>query len=309
MPLITCIPIHVATSLVGLRNKVNFIACELGISDIRASRLAAACSEAARDLLEQDVSPNVSLSVSNKQGNQLRINITPWHETSEKTLACQRYAALVDAVLIRDETLILCQHLGGSAKVDEDACALLSEKMRRSVMPTRAELEIQATHDALTHVLNRYALEERFTEELERARRYQFSMSVLMLDIDFFKQVNDTYGHHAGDACLVSLSLMLRSAPRKQDIAARFGGEEFVLVLPHTPPQEAMHVADRLRKNVENTPVYYEEKTIHFTISLGMSGFEQPTGISCKQLLEMADQALYEAKESGRNRVCTKLES
>jgi len=309
MPLITRTAVHVATSLVGLRNKVNFIACELGISDIRASRLAAACSEAARNMLEQDVSLSISLSISNRQGNQLRISIAPWHETGEETPACQRYTSLVDAVLIRDETLTFCQYLGGNVNVDEETCAILAEKMRRSVMPTRTELEMQATHDALTHVLNRYALEERFAEELARARRYKFPMSVLMMDIDFFKQVNDTYGHHAGDACLVSLSSMLRSAPRKQDIAARFGGEEFVLVLPHTPPQEAMHMADRLRKNVENTPVYYEEKTIYFTISLGTSGFEQPTDISCKQLLELADQALYEAKESGRNRVCTKLES
>jgi len=307
MPLIASVRIHAAKTLVGMRNKIIFIACELGIPDIRASRLAAACSELARDLLRRNISPAISISLSDTEYKQLEITFSPWNEPVEKESAFQLYAPLVDRIQQGEASLTCCQQLDSHIKTDEESCAQLRVKMRSMLIPTRAELEIQATHDALTHLLNRYALGQRFTEELERARRYKLPLSVLIIDIDFFKRVNDTHGHHGGDACLMALGKMLLSISRKQDIAARFGGEEFVLVLPHTRPDEALLLANRLRKSVEDSPVHYEDKLIHITISIGMSGFEQAPDINSKQLLEVADQALYEAKETGRNRVCVKL--
>jgi len=309
MPLITTLSIHSTQSLAGLRNKITFIASELGIPAIRASRLAAACSEASRDFVEKNASLSISLCLSAKKNNQLQVVFSPGNNARQQPseYSGQRYAPLVDSIQSDGYSLAFCQNLDASIKTDAESCAQLYEKMQRTVIPTRAELEMQAMHDALTHLLNRYALERGFTEEMNRAVRYSFPISVLMMDIDFFKRVNDTYGHHAGDACLVALSSMILSVSRKQDIASRFGGEEFVLVLPHTPPEKALLLAERLRKMVESTPVHYGEETIIFTVSIGMSGFEQATDINSKQLLEMADQALYEAKEAGRNQVCAKL--
>jgi len=309
MPLITSVRIHAAKSLLGVRNKISFIACELGIPDIRASRLATACSEVARDLLRRNISPTISISLSDKEHKQLKITFSPWNESMDQKTICQLYAPLVDSIQQGEASLIYYQQLDSRIRTDKESCAQLREKMRSMVVPTRAELEMQATHDALTHLLNRYALEQGFSEELARARRYKFPLSVLIMDIDLFKRVNDTYGHHAGDACLVALGAMMLSVSRKQDIAARFGGEEFVLVLPHTRPDEALLLADRFRKLIESSPVHYENKAINITISIGISGFEQAPDINSKQLLELADQALYEAKETGRNRVCTKLPS
>ncbi len=307
MPLITSIRIHAAKSLLAVRNKMSFIASELGIPDIRASRLATACSEVARDLLRRNISPTISISLSDKEHKQLKITFSPWNESMDQKTICQLYAPLVDSIQQGEASLIYYQQLDSRIRTDKESCAQLREKMRSMVIPTRAELEMQATHDALTHLLNRYALEQGFSEELARARRYKFPLSVLIMDIDLFKRVNDTYGHHAGDACLLALGAMMLSVSRKQDIAARFGGEEFVLVLPHTRPDEALLLADRFRKLIESSPVHYENKAINITISIGISGFEQATDISSKQLLELADQALYEAKETGRNRVCVKL--
>jgi len=308
MPLITTLSIHSTQSLAGLRNKISFIASELGIPAIRASRLAAACSEASRDFVEKNASVSISLCLSDKENNQLQVVFSPGNNASQQPSAYfgQRYAPLVDSIQSDGCSLAFCQNLDASIKTDADSCAQLYEKMQRTVIPTRAELEVQASHDALTHLLNRYALEKSFNEEMERAQRYAFPISVFMMDIDFFKRVNDTYGHHAGDACLVALSSMILSVSRKQDIAARFGGEEFVLVLPHTPPAKALLLGERLRKTVKSTPVHYGKEIINFTVSIGISGLEQVTDINSKQLLERADQALYEAKESGRNRVCVK---
>jgi len=306
MPLITTISIHTCKSLVGLRNKISFIASELGMPAIRISRLAAACSEAARAFVEKNASLSISVSLSNKERNQLKIEFSPCEDAIEQTSSYQRYASLVDSMQQEKSSLIFYQNLDANIKTDADSCAQLYEKMQRTVIPTRAELEVQASHDALTHLLNRYALEKGFNKEMERAQRYAFPISVFMMDIDFFKRVNDTYGHHAGDACLVALSSMILSVSRKQDIAARFGGEEFVLVLPHTPPAKALLLGERLRKTVKSTPVHYGKEIINFTVSIGISGLEQVTDINSKQLLERADQALYEAKESGRNRVCVK---
>ena len=170
-----------------------------------------------------------------------------------------------------------------------------------------AEILKHATLDALTGFYNRRQLEERIKQEVSGAKRQKRNLCTIMTDIDYFKNVNDTYGHAAGDLALKNVSSVIKHQLRDYDIAGRYGGEEFAIILPYTKIEEAQMVAQRLRRAVENTKIDIskvntdtDEKIIGVTISLGIS--EYKTGDNEKTLLQKADKALYKAKESGRNR-------
>ena len=122
-------------------------------------------------------------------------------------------------------------------------------------------------------------------------------------DIDFFKKVNDTYGHAAGDEVLREVAARIKTHLRESDIPSRYGGEEFAVLLPYTHIEEAKIVGERLRKAVESKPVELDNQTINVTISMGLAEYNRKE--SGEELFERADKALYEAKTSGRNRVCT----
>jgi diguanylate cyclase len=156
--------------------------------------------------------------------------------------------------------------------------------------------------DGLTGVYNRRFLEKRLTEEFERHVRYSRKFSVIMLDIDFFKKVNDTHGHQCGDFILKGVSAKIASLIRKTDFLARYGGEEFCCLLPETDLASAKVLAERFRKSIAEMIHLYQEKEVTVTISLGVSELntQYPTPSS---LLERADEALYQAKGSGRNKV------
>jgi diguanylate cyclase (GGDEF)-like protein/PAS domain S-box-containing protein len=165
------------------------------------------------------------------------------------------------------------------------------------------ELKLQATTDYLTGASNRRSLMERLTVEFERVQRHpDLQCSVLALDLDFFKRVNDTWGHATGDAMLVHVSKLMRQETRVLDVVARSGGEEFTVLLPHTGLDEAMALGERLRIRVETSPLQHEEHTIAITVSIGVSAIAA-TDASADAVLARADRALYEAKNSGRNAV------
>ena len=168
------------------------------------------------------------------------------------------------------------------------------------------EILKHATLDALTGFYNRRQLEERIKQEISSAKRRKTSLCAIMADIDYFKQVNDTYGHAAGDLVLKTVSKIMRSQLREYDIAARYGGEEFAILLPFTQEEEAAMVAERLRKAVANKVIDITKanpdaavKNIKVTISLGVYKYSGKDD----ELLKNADKALYEAKEKGRNQV------
>ncbi|MBV6273782.1 diguanylate cyclase [Alcaligenaceae bacterium CGII-47] len=166
-------------------------------------------------------------------------------------------------------------------------------------------LQEQAQRDPLTGLANRRYLLERGQTEQVRAHRYKRPLSALMLDLDHFKRVNDTYGHKMGDVVLQTLSALLLAHKREPDIAARYGGEEFVVLLPDTDLTAALQIGERLRKLVEQSAVVTDTgETIRYTTSVGVAqmGGEVMT-LEC--LLGRADQALYQAKRTGRNKVCT----
>lgn len=170
-----------------------------------------------------------------------------------------------------------------------------------------AEILKHATLDALTGLYNRHQLEERIKQEVSGAKRQNRSLCTIMTDVDYFKNVNDTYGHASGDLVLKTVSNVIKHQLRDYDIAGRYGGEEFVIILPFTKLEEAEMVAQRLRKAVENTNIDIskvnpdvQKKNINVTISLGIC--EYKNGDDEKSLLQKADKALYKAKENGRNR-------
>ena len=164
-----------------------------------------------------------------------------------------------------------------------------------------------ATLDALTNLNNRRQFETRLGQEIAIAKRQNNPLCAMMIDIDFFKRVNDTYGHAAGDEVLRTVAGIIKDALRESDIPARYGGEEFAVLLPFTKIDEAKIVGERLRAAVENTPITInqdspEKQDINVTISMGLAEFDKIEG--GEALVERADKALYEAKTSGRNRVC-----
>lgn len=162
-----------------------------------------------------------------------------------------------------------------------------------------------ATLDALTNLNNRRQFEVRLKQEIATTKRQKNPLCAMMVDIDFFKKVNDTYGHASGDAVLRTVASIIKEHLRESDIPSRYGGEEFAVLLPYTHIEEAKIVGERLRKAVEMTPIPIDKKNINVTISMGLAEFSpQETG---EDLFKRADSALYEAKESGRNRVCVDL--
>ncbi|WP_181373316.1 diguanylate cyclase [Massilia glaciei] len=166
---------------------------------------------------------------------------------------------------------------------------------------TEAELRRVANTDSLTGLSNRRALVELAERELAQARRQKYPVSIMMLDCDHFKKVNDTYGHGAGDLVLQTLAGIMRAVCRDTDIVGRVGGEEFVALLPHTAMQGALVLAERLREAVGAARVRSGGDTITFTISIGAAAFAPP--MSFDELLTVADRGLYKAKAGGRNRV------
>lgn len=157
--------------------------------------------------------------------------------------------------------------------------------------------------DGLTGLYNRYYFDEQISTEVACARRYERPLSLLMIDIDFFKHVNDTYGHQGGDQVLRIVAFKLLKTLRASDTLARYGGEEFSLILPHLSKQESIIVAERLRRIIEKESIPFEEKEIKVTISIGVS--EIAKGDTPDKLIKEADSALYLAKKEGRNRVKT----
>jgi diguanylate cyclase (GGDEF)-like protein len=166
------------------------------------------------------------------------------------------------------------------------------------------QLEHLATHDDLTGVYNRRHFNELAHKEAYRAQRYHTAFSIIILDIDHFKRVNDTYGHAAGDMALKALAETMSGMLRQSDVIGRYGGEEFVILLPEIEPTTAVGIAEKLRLGLEQKCIQYENHTIELGVSFGVTGVVPPLVVPLEDLLRCADRALYKAKEAGRNQVC-----
>ena len=182
------------------------------------------------------------------------------------------------------------------------------EEANRELAQKREELLELSRTDALTGLFNRRYFEERFAAEFARSDRYRSPLTCLMIDIDHFKRVNDTYGHPFGDKVLQAVAKVAAKTLRDVDMLARYGGEELIALLPETGPQEARQVGERVREGIAGLDLWWKSpdgrKTkVQCTASLGLATFPVPSIDSAEALLRAADECLYAAKEAGRNRV------
>jgi diguanylate cyclase len=170
-----------------------------------------------------------------------------------------------------------------------------TEQLKEQVRKKQEE----ATHDPLTGVANRLAYNQKIESEIARNKRYQSPLTLMVWDIDKFKSINDSYGHAAGDKVLKVIAKLLSSNIRETDFVARFGGEEFVIVMPETEINAAEGVAEKLRTTIENSEFHFRGKRVVITASCGIAEIKHNE--TEEQLFQRADDALYEAKDSGRN--------
>lgn len=170
------------------------------------------------------------------------------------------------------------------------------------VIQYQQHLEHQTQTDSLTGLYNRRAFEKRMTDELERANRYGHPLSLLILDIDNFKFINDTYGHNAGDSALVKISQTLRTTTRQSDFPSRFGGEEFVLILPDTDHENAQRAAEKILGEIRSFVFSASAGEFSLTVSIGISSTTTHQYATANQMIEDADRALYTAKHNGKDR-------
>ncbi len=169
----------------------------------------------------------------------------------------------------------------------------------------KEELFKKAIKDELTQLYNRYYLEHEGKKEIERARRYKYPLSLIILDLDNFKQINDRFGHTQGDRVLRKFARIIMSNIRRSDIAVRYGGEEFIILLPYTHIEDAEKIAERIRKTFEATKFRFDHEIASVTVSGGVATIEN--GEDLFDLIDKADKALYYAKKEGKNKICAQL--
>jgi two-component system cell cycle response regulator len=165
-------------------------------------------------------------------------------------------------------------------------------------------LRNMAIKDGLTRIYNKRYFTEVLEKECEYNRRNHVGLSLILFDIDHFKQINDTWGHPAGDFILKHLAQLIDNEARGYDVFARYGGEEFVILLRGSTLEAAIRIAERVREEVEECVFTYDEIDLKITVSLGVAHWEGEEDMSEKELVEAADRRLYEAKDGGRNKVC-----
>lgn len=198
-------------------------------------------------------------------------------------------------IFIAELASILLEYNGAPAFL-----VALNDVSQRKVL--EAELFRQASTDALTGISNRGHFQNLAEQEVRRARRFSRDLTVMMIDIDFFKPINDTFGHAAGDVVLQGIVKRALESLRQSDSIGRMGGEEFAVVLPETPLSAAYEVADRLRAHIEQKPIIIGHSAVSCTVSVGVAQLSsEDSGV--EDLLRRADDALYAAKKAGRNRV------
>ena len=230
-------------------------------------------------------------------------------------LAIPRIAIVsVDGTPFTADERRLVEELFSVLRVAEESEARFQELEQRMLSLQRENLDLVvknrmlsevSSRDTLTGLYNRWFVIEKLDSEINRALRHGSPMSVLMLDIDHFKRVNDTWGHAAGDLVLQGVGKLLRESCRVYDVPGRYGGEEFCIVLPETQLRNTNVVAERIRTRLESTAWECGSATVGVTASIGIAGIEESDGdvLSPAALIDRADRALYRAKNHGRNRI------
>jgi len=254
--------------------------------------------ELKRDVIINDIQSDPVMKASGKHLNEL-----PFHSLAvipisirDKFIGTLLLRVATEKERISEKEISFCQVVARAAEN-----VLENARLVDSLRVANMELEKLATTDGLTGLFNHRYFYNRLEEEYNISLRYHVSLSCIMLDIDFFKKINDTYGHRKGDTILKELARVILRTIRKTDVAARYGGEEFVILLPHTEEKGAMFQAERIRTSVKKSKYSALPAKEPLTISLGITTCNQEDISRAEDLVKFADKALYEAKKRGRN--------
>ena len=229
-----------------------------------------------------------------------------WKGTSDG-----RLKSYISLPLINEGKVLGCASLNSDHTNAFDAQALqffslITYQMAASMKHSQviSSMKDMAIYDSLTNLYNRRHLDQVLEEEFRNATLSKQPLAIVMVDIDHFKPINDHYGHDEGDRALIHLASILKGSLRNYDIVSRFGGEEFLVILPKTMMKDAVVIAERIRRSVETTPLSVGDEKVYLTISLGVAAIPAILPDSKEEFIKCADTALYEAKDKGRNRVC-----
>ena len=242
-----------------------------------------------QDLFDRQLAKSKEITTREKGKNFLEVRISPLNDQRKRF---QGWAVIMDDISIRKKV--------------EDDLHNVNKHLERQLGEIRDLQELlhdQAMRDSITGVYNRRYLDEILPLELARAQRKGYPLSIIMLDIDFFKKVNDNFGHKAGDDVIIGMGHLLQSQTRDSDCVSRYGGDEFVVVMPEMSAEHALQRAELWREAFKAMVYKIGEKVVQVTVSLGVSTFPE-NGSDSDTLLKKADAALYQAKTTGRDRTC-----
>ncbi len=268
---------------------------------------AEGCKPRATGILERVLKERLPVRAKRLSSHEAFQGLPDRHPAIESILAVP--------IILRDRTigeLIVANKTGsGEGFSSEDEDALLALGFQAALALEKAhlheEVEALAITDGLTGLYNHRAFQERLEAELGRSGRFGHPLSLLMLDVDDFKRFNDTYGHQAGDRALRAVAEAVRSSIRSVDFAARYGGEEFAVLLLESPPEKSLDVAERIRQCIEGLSIKVDGSEARITVSIGVAHY--PGHARDRQgLLRRADEALYIAKQRGKNQVAVPQE-
>lgn len=309
-----CLTVEEAQIVISTLVKPLFPECSGAIFTIHSSKnLVEAIFTWGNDLASETVfSPDRCLS--------LRRGQPYWVKNTERHLLCQHRhqtphpgESVCIPMVAQGEILgVLYLSLASAEELTETKYRLAGMVARQIAMAfanlkLRETLTNQSIRDPLTNLFNRRYMEESLEREIRRAQRHHHEIGIIMLDVDHFKQLNDTYGHDAGDAILRELALFLQKQIRSSDIACRYGGEEFTLILPEAPVEVTYQRAQQLCESVKRLSVEYRQQSFGvITVSIGVASFPE-NGTTGMEVIKAADTALYRAKQEGRDRVAIAL--
>lgn len=227
-------------------------------------------------------------------------NIQNQSPASQEALA-EQFSQLTDEYERLLKRTVKITRVGDSNQRKLLAANELIEQQKDELSLAYQQLDLISREDPLTKLSNRRDFIEKFQDEIHRFERKRGSFSIIMGDIDDFKQVNDRYGHDCGDFVLVKIAELMRSAVRKLDCIARWGGEEFILMLPGTQTEGAIKVAEDIRKQIETSCFQFKQFNLSITITFGICPFQR--GMDMNTCIAKADKALYQGKRQGKNQV------
>ncbi|PCK01274.1 MAG: GGDEF domain-containing protein [Alteromonadaceae bacterium] len=267
--------------------------CELvAISDALKTAMV---NESQRDNASSELSSNLT-----EQMSQMHTSVEEAKDLDQLKGRVQDHLGLIQGALDSFQF-----KTGSSDSLSDQLKALVDhvhsiESESKKTKELLEEERYKATHDVLTELPNREAYNEAAYKEKQRYERYGRPLTMAICDIDYFKRINDNYGHQAGDKVLRLIAKLVAKRLRKVDFAARYGGEEFVILMPETKPEQAFGVLDKIRAIIGKTPFRFKDDPVQITLSFGLAQFAK--GDSVESVFERADKALYKAKNSGRNR-------